>query len=126
MINSISHCSSTYSRLISSVVIHNITSSTSGAVEIPLLQGLTPPIAEEPNRGTIEYSKPSVAIFLGALYSNEEINKMRQVYRGVSSVPWLKIDITVSKPPLGPGYAEHVVQIIKERMKKIKAEGKLE
>lgn len=113
--------------LISSAVIHNVTSSTTGAVEIPLLlQGLAPPITGEPNRGTMDYSKPPVAIFAGALYSDEEIDDMRQACRGLSSVPWLKMDMTVPKPPLGPGYAEHVVQRIKACMKKIEAEEKLE
>lgn len=114
-------------RLISLVVIHNVTSSTRGAVEIPfLLQGLTPPIAEEANQGTMDYSKPPVAIFAGALYSDEDIDKMRQSCRGLSSLPWLKMDMTVPKPPIGPGYAEHVVQRIKACMMKIEADGKLE
>lgn len=112
--------------LISLVVIHNVTSSTSGAVEIPLLlQGLAPPTTEESNRGTMDYSKPPVAIFAGALYGDEDIDKMRQSCGGLSSVPWLKMDMTVSKPPLGPGYAEHVVRRIKACMVKIEAEGKL-
>ncbi|KAJ6109927.1 hypothetical protein N7486_002162 [Penicillium sp. IBT 16267x] len=105
-------------------IIHNVTSSTSGAVEIPLLlQGLAP---GEDNRGTMNYSKPPVAIFAGALYGDEEIEEMRQACQGLSSVPWLKMDMTVPKPPLGPGYAEHVVQRIKECMKKIEAEGMLD
>ncbi|KAJ5531632.1 hypothetical protein N7527_005025 [Penicillium freii] len=108
-------------------IIHNVISSTSGAVEIPaLLQGQAPPIAEEPNRGTMNYSRPPVAVFAGALYGDEEIEQMRQACQGISSIPWLKMDMSVPKPPLGPGYAEHVVQRIKECMKKIEAEGKLE
>lgn len=113
-------------RLIFSLVIHNVTSSTSGAVEIPLLlQGLTPPIAEEPNRGTMNYSNPPVAVFAGALYSDTEIDEMRQACGQLSSVPWLKMDMTVPRPPLGPGYPEHVVQRIKACMKKIEAMGML-
>lgn len=104
-----------------------MTSSTSGAVEIPLLlQGLAPPLAEEDNRGTMDYSTPPVAIFAGALYGDEEIEEMRQACQGLSSVPWLKMDMTVPKPPLGPGYAEHVVQRIKACMKKIETEGMLD
>lgn len=109
------------------VVIHNVISSTSGAVEIPaLLKEQAPPIAEEPNRGTMNYSKPPLAVFAVALYGDEEIDEMRQACQGISSIPWLKMDMSVPKPPLGPGYAEHVVQRIKECMKKIEAEGKLE
>ncbi|KAH8693545.1 hypothetical protein BGW36DRAFT_398867 [Talaromyces proteolyticus] len=107
-------------------IIHNVTSSASGAVEIPfVLQGQTPPIAEEPNRGTKDYSKPPVAVFAGALYGDRQIDEMREACQGLSSVPWLKMDMTVPRPPLGPGYADHVVQRIKECMKKIEAEGKL-
>ncbi|KAJ5123492.1 hypothetical protein N7448_009589 [Penicillium atrosanguineum] len=108
-------------------IIHNVTSSASGAVEIPLmLQGQAPPIAEEPNRGTMDYSRPPVAVFVGALYGDAEFDEMRQACRGLSSVPWLKIDMTIERPALGPGYAEHIVNRIKTCMEKIKAEGKLE
>ncbi|KAL2821436.1 hypothetical protein BDW59DRAFT_164171 [Aspergillus cavernicola] len=108
-------------------IIHNVTSSTSGAVEIPLmLQGHAPPIGEGQNRGTMDYSKPPVAVFIGALYGDEETDEMRQACEGLSSVPWLRMDMTVPKPPLGPGYAEHVVQRIKACMKKIEVEGMLE
>lgn len=114
-------------KLRSSIVIHNVISSTSGAVEIPaLLQGQIPPIAEEPNRGTMNYSKPPVAVFAGALYGDEEIDEMRQASQEFSSIPWLKMDKSVPRPPLGPGYAEHVVERIKTCMKKIEAEGRLE
>lgn len=91
-----------------------------------MLQGRAPPIAEEHNRGTMDYSKPPVAVLAGALYSDSEIDEMREACRGLSSVPWLKMDMTVPKPPLGPGYAEHVVQRIKACMKKIEAEGMLQ
>lgn len=74
----------------------------------------------------MDYSKPPVAVFVGALYSDEEFDEMYQACRGLSSVPWLKMDMTVPKPPLGPDYAEHVVHRIKTCMKKIEAEGKLE
>lgn len=114
-------------RLMSITVIHNVISTTAGVVEIPpLLQGLAPPIAEKQNRGTMEYSKPPVAIFAGALYGDKEIDEMREACQGLSSVPWLKMDMTIPKPPLGPGYAEHVVERIKACMKKIEAEGMLE
>jgi hypothetical protein len=87
------------------------------------LSVLTP---EKSNRGTVDYFKPPVAIFAGALYSDEDIDEMRQSCRELSSVPWLKMDMTVPMPPLGPGYAEHVVQRIKACMVRIESEGKLE
>ena len=115
------------SQLTSSVVIHNVTSSASGAVEIPLLLQEQPPaIAEEPNRGTMDYSRPPVAVFAGALYGDEEIEEMRQACQGLSSIPWLKMDMDIPRPALGPGYGEHVVNRIKACMKKIETEGKLE
>ncbi|KAJ5356408.1 hypothetical protein N7517_011017 [Penicillium concentricum] len=108
-------------------IIHNVTSSASGAVEIPfMLRGQAPPTAEEPNRGTLNYSRPPIAVFAGGLYGDEEIDEMRQACLGLSSVPWLKMDRSVPKPPLGPGYAEHVVDRVKTCLKKIEAEGKME
>lgn len=112
----------------SSTVIHNVTSTSSGIVELPhVLQGHSPPILdeEEPNRGTKDYSNPPVAVFAGTLYSDWDVNKMREACQGISSIPWLKMDMDVPKPPLGPGYAEHVVQRVKACMKRIEAEGKL-
>ncbi|BCS19920.1 uncharacterized protein APUU_20352S [Aspergillus puulaauensis] len=109
-------------------IIHNVTSTSSGIVELPhVLQGRSPPILdeEEPNRGTGDYSKPPVAVFAGALYSDWDVNKMREACQGISSIPWLKMDMDVPKPPLGPGYAEHVVQRVKACMKRIEAEGML-
>lgn len=92
-----------------------------------MLQGQSPPILdeEEPNRGTVDYSKPPVAVFAGALYSDWDVNKMREAGQGISSIPWLKMDMDVPKPPLGPGYAERVVQRVKSCMKRIEAEGML-
>ncbi|KAJ5295090.1 hypothetical protein N7508_009911 [Penicillium antarcticum] len=108
-------------------VLHNVTSSSSGAVEIPLLlQGLTRPLTARQNCGSMDCSELPVAVFAGALYGDKEIDEMRQECQGLSSVPWLKIDMTVPIPPLGPGYAEHVMQRIKACMKKIEAEGMLD
>ncbi|CAI7591087.1 unnamed protein product [Penicillium glandicola] len=108
-------------------LIYKITDSTTGAVDIPLiLQGQAPPITEDPNGGTLNYSKPPIAVFAGALYGDKEIDEMRKASEGLSSIPWLKMDPSVPKPPLGPGYAEHVVERVKVCMKKIEAEGKLE
>lgn len=91
-----------------------------------MLQGQAPPAGEETNRGTMNYSKPPVAVFVGALYGDAEFDEMRQACRGLSSVPWLRMDMAVPRPPLGPGYADHVVQRIKACMKNIEAEGKME
>ncbi|RFU26974.1 hypothetical protein B7463_g9358, partial [Scytalidium lignicola] len=107
-------------------IIHNVTSNASGAVEIPfVLQGQAPPAGETPNRGTQNYSKPAVAVFTGALYGDAEIEEMREACKGESTVPWLRMDMSVSRPPLGPGYGEHVVKRVKACMKRIEAEGKL-
>jgi hypothetical protein len=108
------------------IVIHAVTSSASGAADLPhVLQGQAPP-SEEANGGTGNYSQPPVAIFIGALYGDAEIEEMRQACQGLSSIPWLQMDMAVPKPPLGPGYGEHVVQRVKACMNKIEAEGKLD
>ncbi len=66
-----------------------------------------------------------MANFAGALYSDEDIDKIHQSCRGLSSVPWLKMDMTMPKPLIGLGYTKHVVQRIKACMAKTEAEGKL-
>ena len=50
---------------------------------------------------------------------------MREACKGVSKVPWLRPDMSVPRPPLGPGYAEHIVGRIKECMRKIREEGRM-
>jgi hypothetical protein len=62
-----------------------------------------------------------VVDFAGALYGDQKIDEMRQTCTGLSSVPWLKMDMAVPKPPLGPGYVKHVVQRIKACLEEIEA-----
>lgn len=51
---------------------------------------------------------------------------MREACKTVSTtVPWLRMDMSVPRPPPGPGYGEHVVERVKACMKRIEAEGKL-
>jgi hypothetical protein len=66
-----------------------------------------------------------VAIFAGAAYGDAEIEEMREACKGHSSVPWLRMNLSLPRPPLGPEYAPHVVARIKACMKSIEAEGKL-
>ena len=65
-----------------------------------------------------------MAVCIGGVYTDAEIDAMHQACQGISSVPWLRMDHTVPKPPVGPGYAEHVVKRIKSCMDKIEQEGK--
>lgn len=102
------------------LVAYHIMSSDSGIANIPfILQGQTSSV----NRLN-EDSSPPVAVCIGGIYTDEEIDAMHQACQGVSSVPWLRMDHTVPKPAVGPGYAEHVVKRIKDCMDKIKQEGK--
>lgn len=66
-----------------------------------------------------------MAVFIGGVYTDAEIDAMHQACQGISSVPWLRMDHAVPKPPVGPGYAEHVVKRIKSCMDRIEQEGKL-
>ncbi|EEA24484.1 hypothetical protein TMatcc_007586 [Talaromyces marneffei ATCC 18224] len=101
-------------------IAYHIMSSDSGIANIPfILQGQTSSV----NRLN-EDSSPPVAVCIGGIYTDEEIDAMHQACQGVSSVPWLRMDHTVPKPAVGPGYAEHVVKRIKDCMDKIKQEGK--
>jgi hypothetical protein len=48
-------------------------------------------------------------MFSGAVYGDKEIDKTRQACQGLSSVPWLRINMALPRTSVGPGYAEHVV-----------------
>ncbi|PVH69341.1 hypothetical protein DL98DRAFT_473884 [Cadophora sp. DSE1049] len=107
-------------------VIHNVTSPAGGALEIPfVLRAEAPPEGENHNLGTHNYSKPAAAIFAGAAYDDAGFQQMREACKGVSKVPWLRPDMSVPRPPLGPGYAEHIVGRIKKCMRKIREEGRM-
>ena len=51
---------------------------------------------------------------------------MREACKGISKVPWLRPDLSIPRPPVGPGYAEHMVGRVKNCMKKLVEEGKME
>jgi hypothetical protein len=107
-------------------VIHAILGSTLGASEIPLiLQGKTPPPGEKPNLGTQNYSRPARAVFEGAAYDDEALEKMRSACKCISKAPWLRPEMRKPRPPVGPGYGEAMVARVKACMKAVSEEGKL-
>jgi hypothetical protein len=108
-------------------VIHAIIGSDVGAAEIPLLlQGKTPSPGAQENLGTKNYSQLPRAVFCGAAYGDEGFGKMRKACEGISRVPWLRVDLSIARPPVGPGYAEYMVGRVKAKMAEIMEEGKMD
>ncbi|KAK9321570.1 hypothetical protein V1517DRAFT_326022 [Lipomyces orientalis] len=106
-------------------VIHVILSPAQGVAQIPgLLLGKNP--GELDNIGTRNYSQKAIALVTGAGYDDDAIAEMRGAAKGTTSVPWLRPDMNRPAPPLGPGYGEALVIRVKETLKQLAAEGKLQ
>ena len=76
--------------------------------------------------GTKNYEHTPVAILMGAGYDDQAIDEMRAAAKDSKAVPWLRPDTTKPAPPLGPEYGKAMVARIKETMKDLSAQGKLE
>lgn len=85
--------------------IHVVFSAAAGAKEIPhLLSGQTPPVADEPNVGTGNYSQKADAIITGGAYDDGKFHEMRSACAelpGNGGVPWLRPNMSTPTPPLG-------------------------
>lgn len=108
------------------IAIHVILTPEQGIAEIPLLlQGKS--LEKSDNVGTQNYTQPPVAVVTGGAYDDESVSKMREACKddSVRKVPWLRPDLSVSMPPLGPEYGKAMVARIKVAMKKLEDEGKM-
>lgn len=63
---------------------------------------------------------------MGGGYDDEKIELMRSACEGVSKVPWLRADLTVPTPPLGPEYGAAMVKRVKDCLKSLAEQGKME
>jgi hypothetical protein len=107
-------------------VIHALFGAETAVKELPLLlQGQVPPPSETEQYGTRNYSKVAGAIIAGIAYDDEAWEKMRGSGKGISKVPWLRPDMSLPRPPFGPGYGEHMVARVKIVLSKLKKEGKM-
>jgi hypothetical protein len=98
----------------------------SGAVQIPaILRGETD-VPSDSALGSKNYSRGIRAIILGAGYDDEATEILRNAARGIKSLPWLRPDLSKPAPPLGPEYGKALVARIKETVKELQGNGKME
>ncbi|MCJ1251111.1 U6 snRNA-associated Sm-like protein LSm2 [Trapelia coarctata] len=91
-------------------VIHVVLVPATGASEIRLLlQGGAPSPIDPENIGTKNYSKPPAAVIIGSGYDDADFAELREACEGKSNVPWLRVDMSKPKPPLGPGFFKTLV-----------------
>jgi hypothetical protein len=112
----------------SNPVIHVILDPAQGASAIPaLLQGKAPPAGEgNENIGSRNYYKPPVAVVTGGGYDDAAFKKMYDAAKGKGKkVPWLRPDMTIETPPMGPDYGKHILGRAKACLGKLDSEGKL-
>ncbi len=65
---------------------------------------------------------------LGGGYGDEVVEELRaackSVVGGGKGVPWLRPDMSVPTPPLGPKYGAHMVGRVKACLKELEEEGR--
>ncbi|KAL6406809.1 hypothetical protein AUP68_09615 [Ilyonectria robusta] len=106
-------------------VVHFVLSPEAGAKEIPqVLQGIMPEVKSS-DIGSGNLDRGVKAVVLGAAYHHEGIDAMKEAASSVANIPWVKQDITLPTPPLGPEYGKAMVARVKESLGKLEASGKL-
>jgi hypothetical protein len=111
-----------------SSVLHVILTVPSFTSVVPALLSGTPPSSPSPDQiGTQNYSKRPVAIVTGAGYDDAMVESMRNACKeqGVDDVPFLRPDMSVPTPPLGPKYGVAMVNRVKTCLGELKEEGRL-
>ncbi|KAF2632678.1 hypothetical protein BU25DRAFT_417281 [Macroventuria anomochaeta] len=111
-------------------VIHFIQTVSTGKAIIPsLLRGEAPnpssstsPIS---SLGTKNYSRPPVAVLLGAAFDDEGVKELMEAAKGTKDVPWLRPDTSKPAPPPGPEYGQAMVKRIKEAVRGLEERGEL-
>jgi hypothetical protein len=107
-------------------VIHVILTPEAGVSDIPLLlEGKTPPSSDPGDLGTRDYSQRAAAVVTGGGYDDAAFQIMRDACKGKSNIPWLRPDLSVPTPPLGPLYGKAMVERVKACLDNLAEEGKL-
>ena len=99
-----------------------------GQAELPALLSGGPPPADSgfANHGTGNYTRAPVAVLTGGGWDDEAFAALRASCLGVSTVPWLRPDMTnMSVPFSDPGYVTHLTGRAKECLKKLAEGGQL-
>ncbi|CZT51607.1 uncharacterized protein RSE6_12771 [Rhynchosporium secalis] len=110
-------------------VIHVILSTSAGVSDLPkILVGKTPSTADPGNIGTQNYAQAPQAIILGGGYDDEAVKTIRaaceRANKGDRGIPWLRPDLSVPVPPLGPKYGAAMVSRVKTALKELEEEGR--
>ena len=106
-------------------MIHLILTPDAGCAQIPaILRGESAPSDSE--LGSKNYSKPPIAVLLGAGYDEAATEQMMKAAAGAKPVPWLRPDMEKPAPPLGPEYGKALVQRIKELLAELKSKGQMD
>lgn len=104
-------------------VIHFVLTPETGTQQIPaVLRGETPPSSDS-DLGTKDYSHRPVAVILGAGYDDADTKVMMEASAGIHPIPWLRPDVSIPAPPLGPEYGRALVNRIKEKLATLEKEG---
>ena len=106
-------------------VVHLILTPEAGKVQIPALLKGEKEVPSDSELGSKNYEKAPVAVLLGAGYDDKAIEELRKASEG-TNVPWLRPDTTKPAPPLGPEYGKALVARIKETIKTLTEEKKME
>jgi len=103
-----------------------ILSLEAGVLELPvLLRGEKLSPGDPDNIGTKNYSKQAEAILVGGGYDEAMVSEMREACKGVSKVPWLRLDKSKPMPEVGPAYGAAVVERSKSALGQLAKEGKM-
>ncbi|RYP83086.1 hypothetical protein DL770_005427 [Monosporascus sp. CRB-9-2] len=106
-------------------VIHFVMTPEGGKVQIPaILKGDQSPPSDS-TLGSRDYSKPPIAVLLGAGYDDAGTEVMMKASEGLRPIPWLRPDTSKPAPPLGPEYGKALVARIKELLAQLKEGGKM-
>jgi len=103
-----------------------------GRTNIPLILSRRKPSSQQSNLGSQDFSQVPRAVLLGGGYDDaaiEELRKTAMETPGRRKVPWLKADQQKTAAGSQPGTKEYVESIatrIKEALRLLEAEGKLD
>ncbi|KAH6620021.1 hypothetical protein C7974DRAFT_415261 [Boeremia exigua] len=107
-------------------VVQFVQSIEIGKQQIPALLRGESPGPSGSILGTKNFEKSPVAVLLGAAFDDQGVKELREAAAGTKEVPWLRPDTSKPAPPLGPEYGKAMAARIKETIKTLESEGKLE
>ena len=65
-------------------------------------------------------------MILGGGYDDTDFALLREACKGKSNLPWLRLDMSKTRPPPGPGYGEAMMERVKICLRGLAEEGKTE